>query len=249
MGSDLTFRKIFAFWLPLAGAWLMMAAEGPFMAAIIARLPEPTENLAAFGVAAVLGYLLESPIIMLMSASAALVKNGSTYLSLRRFAYVLNGFLTFCVLVVIFPPVFNVLSGTLLGLPPKVAELTHVALVFLIPWPAAIGYRRFHQGLLIRDNKTRWVAYGTVFRLLAMGGTGFILSKVPAFSGAHVGAAGLAVGVVVEAFAARIMAHETVRGVLRQSGQEGAANVLVLLVTVFSIAVMWFVSRVTAGRF
>ena len=34
-----------------------------------------------------------------------------------------------------------------------------------------------------------------------------------------------------------------------QSGQEGAANALVLLVTVFSIAVMWFVSRVTAGRF
>ena len=34
-----------------------------------------------------------------------------------------------------------------------------------------------------------------------------------------------------------------------QSGSEGDANALVLIVTVFSVAVMWFVSRVTAGRF
>ena len=29
----------------------MMAVEGPYLAAVIARLPEPTVNLAAFGVA------------------------------------------------------------------------------------------------------------------------------------------------------------------------------------------------------
>lgn len=34
-----------------------------------------------------------------------------------------------------------------------------------------------------------------------------------------------------------------------QSGNEGDANLLVLIVTVFSVAVLWFVSRVTAGRF
>ena len=30
-----------SFWLPLAATWLMMAVEGPFLAALIARLPEP----------------------------------------------------------------------------------------------------------------------------------------------------------------------------------------------------------------
>ncbi|MEE8396655.1 MAG: molybdate ABC transporter permease subunit [bacterium] len=34
-----------------------------------------------------------------------------------------------------------------------------------------------------------------------------------------------------------------------QSGEQGRANALVLLVTVFSVAVMWFVSRITAGRY
>jgi molybdate transport system permease protein len=34
-----------------------------------------------------------------------------------------------------------------------------------------------------------------------------------------------------------------------QSGEQGQANALVLLVTLFSVAVLWLVSRMTAGRF
>ena len=49
MSETLSYRRILLFWLPLAGTWLMMAIEGPYLAAIIARLPDPTVNLAAFG--------------------------------------------------------------------------------------------------------------------------------------------------------------------------------------------------------
>ena len=46
-----TLRGIFVFWLPLFATWLMISVEGPFLAAIIARLAEPKYNLAAYGVA------------------------------------------------------------------------------------------------------------------------------------------------------------------------------------------------------
>ena len=36
--QPLTFRRIFLFWMPLAATWLTMAAEGPFVAAMIAFL-------------------------------------------------------------------------------------------------------------------------------------------------------------------------------------------------------------------
>ena len=55
--------RIARFWLPLEATWLMMAAEGPFLAAVIARLPVPKENLAAFAVASALAWIVESPII------------------------------------------------------------------------------------------------------------------------------------------------------------------------------------------
>ena len=47
----LTARAVAAFWAPLAATWLMMSVEGPFIAAVIARLADPTVNLAAYGVA------------------------------------------------------------------------------------------------------------------------------------------------------------------------------------------------------
>ena len=53
----------------------MMATEGPFLVAIIARLPDPTFNLAAYGVAFALAILIEAPVIMLMSAATSLVRD------------------------------------------------------------------------------------------------------------------------------------------------------------------------------
>ena len=86
MSETLSYRRILLFWLPLAGTWLMMAIEGPYLAAIIARLPDPTVNLAAFGVGFVFAIIIESPVIMLMSASTALVEDGPSYRALRRFS-------------------------------------------------------------------------------------------------------------------------------------------------------------------
>ena len=74
-----TARRILRFWLPLEATWLMMAAEGPFLAAVIARLPAAKENLAAFGVATALAWIVESPIIMMLSASNALVRDKIAY--------------------------------------------------------------------------------------------------------------------------------------------------------------------------
>ena len=168
----------------------MMATEGPFLAAIIARLPDPTVNLAAYGVAFALAILIEAPVIMLMSASTSLVRDRVTYLKLRNFARFLGVATTGLLLAVLIPSVYRWLTGTVLGLPPEVADLTYGALWFFLPWPAAIAYRRFLQGVLIRAGKTRLVAWGTLIRLFGMviaALAGFFVLDLP---GAWVGGAG-----------------------------------------------------------
>ena len=212
-GSTLTYRQIFLFWLPLAGTWLMMAVEGPYLAAIIARLDRPTENLAAFGVAFAFAIIIEAPVIMLMAAATALVRNRHSYLALRRFAYGLGAILTGAQLVVVLPPVFTWVAD-MVGLSPEVARLTHQGLAIMLPWPVAIGYRRFRQGLLISHNLTRRVAYGTMLRLVTMSIVALVASRILSLQGVHVGAAALAVGVVVEAVASRWMTREIVSKLL-----------------------------------
>ncbi len=124
----LSTRKIFIFWVPLAATWLMMAVEGPFLAAIIARLPEPKFNLAAYGVAFAFAILVEAPIIMIMSASTALVEDAHSFRRLRNFTYALNGIISAVMLAVLAPPVFEFISGDLIGLPDEVERLAHCVL-------------------------------------------------------------------------------------------------------------------------
>ena len=180
--DPLSYRRILAFWLPLAGTWLMMAAEGPYLAAIIARLPDATVNLAAFGVAFAFAIIIESPVFMLMSASTALVEDGPSYRALRRFAYRLAALVTAAQVVLLLPPVFDSVTH-LLRLPADVAHLTHGALALLLPWPGAIAYRRFRQGILIRHGQTRRVATGTLIRLAAMSVTAFAAFRAAACRG------------------------------------------------------------------
>ena len=210
-GSDaerpVTYGRIFRFWSPLAGTWLMMSVEGPFLAAAIARLPAPTENLAAYGISIAFALIIEAPVIMLLSAATALVKDKTSYLALRRFTYTLNAALTAVMVLVLVPPVFRFLTETLLNLPPEVARLTYGSMALLLPWPGAIGYRRFLQGTLVRHDMTARVAYGAIVRVVFMALGAICGALFLGLEGAHVGALGLATGVVAEAAASRLMAR------------------------------------------
>lgn len=217
MDTDLTQRKIFLFWLPLAATWFMMSVEGPFLSALIARLPDPKFNLAAYGVAFSFALVIEAPVIMMLSAATTLVRNSHSYLALRKFNLILIGVLTLLMIILVFPPVFYFISEDMIGLPRQVSYLTHLAMIIMIPWPGAIGFRRFYQGILIRNNLTRKVAYGTVIRLITITITSVLLFSFTELSGALVGAAALSAAVICEAIASKFMASKIIDDILTGS--------------------------------
>jgi hypothetical protein len=212
--QDLSQKSIFFFWLPLAATWIMMSVEGPFLAAVIARLADPRFNLAAHGVAFAFALLIEAPVIMMMSASTALAEDRLSYRRLRNFIFALNGVVTGAQLLILIPPVFRFIMLDLVAVPTEVADLTYGALWLLLPWPGAIGYRRFFHGVMIRDGKTRLVAMGTIIRLTSMATTGLVLFFLFQPPGAWVGAASLSVGVMTEAIASRVMAAGSIARLL-----------------------------------
>jgi hypothetical protein len=204
----------------------MMAVEGPFLAAVIARLAEPEYNLAAYGVAFSFAIIIEAPIIMMLSASTALVKDRNSFFKLRNFTYGLNTLLTAIHVIILVTPAFDFVALRLIRLPEPVAQLTHDALIVLLPWSGAIGYRRFYQGLFIRYDMSRRIAYGTVVRLSTMAATALLLYNLFDVPGAIVGAAGLSVGVTMEAIASRLMVEGIVRRVREKKRTEGGEEYL-----------------------
>lgn len=214
--------SIVLFWLPLAATWFMMGCEGPYIAAIVARMPSAEHSLAAFGVATALAWLIESPIMMLFSAATALVHGRDSYLALRRFTNILNAVVTLAMVVLSIPPVFRFIGETCIGLPAEISRLAQVGVCILIPWPAAIGYRRFYQGVLVRHHLTRRVAYGTVVRLVSMSVTAALLAISTSLPGATLGACALVAGVIAEAIASRWMVRHVLRSILHRNEPAGS---------------------------
>jgi progressive ankylosis protein len=207
------------FWGPLALTWLMMAFEQPILIAFIARLNDAKFNLAAFGIAGSFAMIIESPIIMLMSASTALVRGRNSYRKLKRFTDILNGVVTGIQLIFLIPPVFNFVVIGLMEVPEEIARIAHIALFIFLPWAASIGYRRFYQGILIRSHLTRRVTYGTMVRLTVIVVIGLLL-YIAGVKGAYVGAGAMSLAVLLEAIATRIMVSGPLKTLLQKEDTE-----------------------------
>lgn len=211
---NLTNKRILLFWLPLESTWLMMAMESSFVSAVIARMAEPKFNLAAYGVAFSFLLVIEAPILMIISASTALVKDKDSYLKLKRFTISMIGIITLIMGLLLISPLFDFLALGLIGLPENIARITYQACLILLPVPWAIGTRRFYQGILIRQNLTRYVALGTGIRLVSLIFFGLALFHFSALGGAAAGASILTMAVLVEAFSCQHMARPVVKRLL-----------------------------------
>jgi hypothetical protein len=217
--NKLTYKRLFQLWYPLAFAWIMISAEGPFLTAIVARLNAPRYNLAAYGISITLAMLTEALVIMLLSTSTVFVNSKSNYYKVRTFTLILTLSATSILLLFSIKPVFNVLSN-IMKLPEYIAILANRSITILIPWPAAIGFRRFYQGILIKNGKTNIIALTTITRISTILTSAFILMFLTKLPGAYIGAIALSSGVTLEAIITRIISNNTIKKILQAENSD-----------------------------
>jgi hypothetical protein len=214
--SPLPLQRIFRTWWPLAASWLLMGVELPALSAVVARLPNPEINLAAYGgVVFPIALIVESPIIMLLAASTALSKDWSSYRKLHRVMITAGIGLTTLHLLVAFTPIYYVVVNHILAVPAEIVEPAHLGLKIMTPWTWSIAYRRFNQGVLIRFEHTKAISLGTMIRLttdvvVLLGG--YFIGKYP---GILVATSAVAAGVITEALFIGVVVRPVVRNQVR----------------------------------
>jgi len=181
-----------------------MTTEMPFVSAVMARLPEAQTMIAAFGIVASISITIESPVIMLLATATALASHRQAYLTLRRFTIHLLWLVTIVQGLVAFTPWHDVVVRGWMGIPAAVADAAQPGLQIMLFWSAAIGWRRFRQGVMIHFGQTRPIGVGTVIRLIASAGTATALGVSIAagwlnLSGVALGGLALSAGVLAEA--------------------------------------------------
>lgn len=207
-------RTIFIFWLPLALSWFLMAFEHPWVQGVIGRLPDTQRQLAAFGLMLSLIILIESPIIMFLGTSAALSRNRQAFRLLWRYMMTVNVYVTITALIFGFTPLLDWWLGRVVGVEPGIIDAVRPGIRIMTFWPAVIGYRRFHQGVMIRNNHTRPIGYGTIIRLTTSAGTAVLLGTLTPIPGTAVGAAALFASATVEMIYVMYASRHDVRKVL-----------------------------------
>lgn len=210
--EPLTQARILRAWWPLAASWLLMGAELPALAAVVARLPDQQIHLGAWGgIVFPVALLIEAPIIMMLAASTALSRDLASFRLLRRFADSAGLALSALHALVAFTPLYDWLVVAAIGPPPEMIEPGRLGLQIMVPWSFAIADRRFQQGALIRFGRSRAVGLGTALRMCITGAT-LALGYALRLPGVAVAASAITVGVVGEMIVARL----AVRAVLRE---------------------------------
>jgi hypothetical protein len=214
-------KRIFLLWLPLAASWLLMALETPYLNAALARISEAERMIASFGLVASLSITIESPVISLLATATALARSRQNYLLLRRFTQHLILGTTLLQFLIGWTPLFDIVVVDLMGVPESLHDPVRLGLRLMLLWSAAIAWRRFKQGVMIRYGQSRYVGQGTVVRLLASAGAGTLLAVFTDLAGVAVGSLALSLGVIAEAAYAHWVARPLIA---REFGEHAADN-------------------------
>jgi len=198
-----------------------MTAEGPLISAAINRLPNEIVMLAAMGIVFSLAVAIESPIINLLATSTALVRDVESFRLVRRFTIHWMVALTGIAIVLVYPPAFHRVVVDWMGTPSEIARWVLPGMQVMIPWSAAIAWRRFLQGVLIAHGETKWVAYGTAIRLTVSGGTAIALALRGDLPGVTLGSIALVAGVIVEALFSTVVVRPVLRSLPTNNADSG----------------------------
>ncbi len=153
------YRSLFWFLLPLVITELIYELGIQVINGGIARVPRPTETLAAYGIAWGLTSFLTGTVSQTRQMSMVLVRDRATFHTVFR-CVAGFGATHFLILVSLaFTPVGLWVIDELHAVDPILGGTVRRALGFLLPIPLIVGITRFLSGLLLRARRTDIVSY------------------------------------------------------------------------------------------
>jgi len=116
-GKPLDQALIFRTWLPLAASWILMGLEIPMVCAVLTKLAEPDIHTGAYGMVFGMALVIESPVIMLLTASTALSRDWNSYHKLWRLMTWMSVALTLLHVAIAFTPLYDWIVTDIISAP------------------------------------------------------------------------------------------------------------------------------------
>ena len=156
------YPQLSRFLLPLV---VTMVAHGLGMQVLnggMARVPRPTETLAAFALAWGIADFLASPLSPARQISLVLAEDMRSFGQTLLFVLACGGGLAVVVGALAVTPLGTWVIASLHSAPEPLEKVVRFALLWLIPYPVIEGLRRLLSGLLFRIRRTQVVSAATL---------------------------------------------------------------------------------------
>src|SRR5688572_4996254 len=124
----------------------------------MARVPQVTTTLAAFGVGWGLVLFLSAPLVQSRELGLILVNDLAALAAVRRFVLLAGCTLMVGLASFTLTPLGNSVIEGLHGIDGTLGAVVRTALFWLIPYPLLRGFTYFHAGLLLRVRHTAVVS-------------------------------------------------------------------------------------------
>ncbi|MBI3978951.1 MAG: hypothetical protein HY331_12260 [Chloroflexi bacterium] len=204
---------LFRLFVPLGIGMFLVSVEVWVLNAALARLPQPELTLATFSVAASLSWFTESPIISMIQVSTAVSASPAAVAVIRRYNWLVAAALVAFAWTVATTPLYDLVVGQLLGIPPDLAGAARLPFAILASTPLIIGSRRVGQGILVKRGQSRPVASGTAIRLALLAAVlvAIVVGRPSVYGAALIATAYIGVLAVEMAYINRLARHALVR--------------------------------------
>lgn len=153
------YRPLFWFLLPLVITELVFELGIQVLNGGIARVPRPTETLAAYGIAWGLASFLSGTVSQTRQMSMVLVRDRATFHTVFRCVAGFGGVHFLILACLAFTPVGLWVIDELHAVDPGLGSVVRRALGYLLPFPLIVGITRFLSGLLLGVRRTDIVSY------------------------------------------------------------------------------------------
>ena len=196
--SYLTLGSIFHFFWPLAGMVLLQEFSRPLINLFIARQPDGELNLAVIAVVYALGQWPYRWLNETRNVAASFYKEDPKFRALGRFNLSM-GLLSILISVGLFwTPVRDWILLSLVGVPPRLADLAAIPLAMFTFFPLAVTVRSYMQGVGLVERRTPAMLPSAITRLVVVL-LALLLLPLLGLTGATMGVAALLSGFLVEA--------------------------------------------------
>jgi progressive ankylosis protein len=175
----MSYGRLTRFLLPLAVTAIVLELGQQFLSAGMARVPQATQTLAAYGLAWGLVLFLASPLGQVKELGLVLVNSPQSWRKVRRFVLLLGAALVCVAATLTFGPIGHAVIERLHGVDSELGTVVRFALLLLIPFPLIKGMTLFHAGLLLRMRRTALVSYAMLANLAVSVVAVFVLLPLP----------------------------------------------------------------------